>query len=54
MKCYGGDVTRYAEAEDKVRRALTARGEAQYVVAWNDHPLRTFAEVRALVEQADV
>lgn len=54
VKCYGGDVTRYAEAEDKVRRALTARGEAHYIVEWNDSPLRTFAEVKALVEQADV
>lgn len=54
-KCYGNDDTdRRLEAERKIRRALIDRGEAAYIVEWNDRSFRTFEEVKSLVEQADV
>lgn len=51
--CYGEDYTR-VELSDQVLRKVMNKIGTDDIVEWNDDPDRTFAEVKALIEELDI
>lgn len=49
--CYG-EGERYNAIDQRLRDEMARRGFS--LTKWNDHPQRTFEEVRALVEELDI